>query len=132
MRSTNPMNPSYTIRDENGNLFEIGQVEGSKPYVLPPERKDEKFKSTSLKTGDIMGAKADTKGKGVFAENHERKEFKETNRMNDIEGAFSGSLKKGPTTTRISNPLEPNYAIPGFSELANPNDVYGQPKVPLF
>jgi hypothetical protein len=61
------------IRDENGNLFEIGQVEGSKPNVLPPEKKDEKFKSTSLKTDDIQGAKAGSKGKGVFAENHERK-----------------------------------------------------------
>jgi hypothetical protein len=54
------------------------------------------------------------------------------NRTNDIEGASSGSLKKGPTTMRNSNPLNPDYAIPGKTELSNPNDVYGPPKVPLF
>jgi hypothetical protein len=73
--------------------------------VLPPEKKDEKFKSTSLKTDDILGAKASTKGKGVFAENHERKEYRDMNKTSDIEGAFSGSLKKGLTTNRVSNAL---------------------------
>lgn len=34
-------------------------------------------------------------------------------RTDDIEGAKSGSLKKGPTTNRISNPLDPSYQIPG-------------------
>ena len=50
---------------------------------------------------------------GVFGENHERKEFKQTNRTDDIEGARSGSLRKGPKTNRISNPLDPDYSIPG-------------------
>jgi hypothetical protein len=85
-----------------------------------------------LKTDDILGAKASTKGKGVFAENHERKEYRDMNKTSDIEGAFSGSLKKGLTTNRISNALQPTYAIPGYSELANPNDVYGAPKTTLF
>jgi len=50
---------------------------------------------------------------GVFAENHERKDFRHTNRTDDIEGAKSGSLRKGPATNRISNPLDPDYQIPG-------------------
>ena len=68
-----------------------------------------------------MGAKASTKGMGVFAENHERKEYKQSNRTDDIEGAKSGSLKKGPTTNRISNPLDPSYDIPGHKELGDSN-----------
>lgn len=69
---------------------------------------------------------AGTKGLGVFAENHERKDYREINKTDDITGAKAGSLKKGPTTMRVSNPLDPNYSLPGYSELANPNDVYGQ------
>lgn len=68
-----------------------------------------------------MGAKSSTKGLGVFAENHERKDFRQTNRTEDIEGAKAGSLKKGPTTNRISNPLDPDYAIPGQKELGEQN-----------
>jgi hypothetical protein len=66
-----------------------------------------------LRTDDIIGAKASTKGAGVFAENHERKEYREINRTDDIEGARAGSLRKGPNTKRVSNPLDPTYEIPG-------------------
>lgn len=45
---------------------------GSKPSVLPPERKNKEL-LPSLRTDDIMGATAGSKGQGVFAENHERK-----------------------------------------------------------
>lgn len=80
------MNPSYTIRDENGNVFEIGDVLGSKPQVLPPPKNETRIVA-SLRTDDITGAKASTKGLGVFAENHERKEYRQINRTDDIEGA---------------------------------------------
>jgi hypothetical protein len=106
------LNPSYTIRDESGALVEIGEVEGSKPYVLPPPKKDPRLVA-SLRTEDIIGARASTKGQGVFAENHERKEVRQINRTDDIEGARSGSLRKGPTTNRVSNPLDPTYDMPG-------------------
>ena len=39
------------------------------------------------------------------------------NRTDDIEGAQSGSLRKGPNTKRVSNPLDPTYDIPGHKEL---------------
>ena len=71
----NPLSPSYTIRDESGNLVEIGEVEGSKPCVLPPPKQDPRLVA-SLRTEDVIGAKASTKGLGVFAENHSRKEFR--------------------------------------------------------
>lgn len=67
----------------------------------------------SLRTEDIAGAKASSKGLGVFAENHLRKDYREINRTDDIEGAQSGSLRKGVKTNRISNPLDPSYTIPG-------------------
>ena len=54
--------------------------------------------SSSLKTHDIIGATAGSKGMGVFAQNHERKDYKQANRIDDIEGACSGSLKKAPTS----------------------------------
>ena len=110
------MNPSYTIRDETGNSVEIGEVEGSKPYVLPPAKQDKRL-AASLRTEDIIGAKSSTKGMGVFAENHDRKDYRQINRTDDIDGAKAGSLKKGPTTTRISNPLDPTYEIPGAKDL---------------
>ena len=46
-------------------------------------------------------------------------------RTDDIDGAKSGSLKKGPTTNRISNPLDPDYAIPGQKEFGDSNP-YGK------
>ena len=75
-RVTNPLNPSYTIRDEDGALFEIGEVAGSKPNVLPPAKRDQAKTVACLRTDDIAGATSGTKGLGVFAENHERKEFR--------------------------------------------------------
>lgn len=39
-RSTNPLMPSYMIRDEDGKLVEISDVPGGKPGTLPPPRKD--------------------------------------------------------------------------------------------
>lgn len=87
---------------------------------MPPPRQDPRLLA-SLRTEDIMGAKSSTKGLGVFAENHERKDFRRTNQTDDIEGARAGSLKKGPTTNRISNPLDPEYKIPGNKELPDQN-----------
>ena len=60
-----------------------------------------------MKTEDILGAKHGTKGLGVFEVNHERKEFRNTMNIEDIEGAKVGSLKKCPPTKRCYNPLNP-------------------------
>ena len=54
-RTTNPLSPTYIVRDEKGEKTEIGRVPGSIPCVLPPERKDLDRISLSLKTRDIEG-----------------------------------------------------------------------------
>lgn len=64
-RSTNPLNPTYTVRDEQNNTCEIGPVAGSYPAVQPDAPKDKD--RTSLNIKDISGAHASTKGLGVFA-----------------------------------------------------------------
>jgi hypothetical protein len=50
-RSTNPLMPTYTIRDEDGKLCEIGPVWGNQPSRLPSVPKDKN--RTSLKTKEI-------------------------------------------------------------------------------
>jgi hypothetical protein len=100
-RSCNPLEPSYMGRDEDGNLVNMGEVRGSKPTALPPNLKDpSRMPSTALRSDDIMGGTANTKGMGVFAENHTRKDYREINKISDIEGAGPGTLKKGPVTIR--------------------------------
>ena len=121
-RSTSPLNPSYVVRNDQGNIEEIGAIEGNKPLGIP-ERKRGPV-STSLITNDIEGAQTSTKGLGVFA-HHQRKDYTNTNKIDDIAGSTVGSLKKGPTTNRISNPLNPDYYIPGHTEY-NENSGFGK------
>ena len=47
---------------------------------------------------------------------------------NEIEGAKAGSLLKGPKTNRISNPLDGNYQIPGWTELKDSGNPYSVTK----
>lgn len=48
------------------------------------------------------------------------------NQTGDIHGAQVGTLKKAPATVRATNPLNPEYQIPGNQELATTqNDPYG-------
>lgn len=73
--------------------------------------------SSTLTTGDIKGAQSSTKDKGSFS-TRKRKDFRDINQTADIEGSQVGTLKKGPVTQRISNPLNPTYAVPGDIEYA--------------
>jgi len=43
-------------------------------------------------------------------------------------GAQSGTLLKGPQTKRCGNPLDGNYQLPGWSELADPINPYSVTK----
>lgn len=45
----------------------------------------------------------------------------------DIEGARAGSLKHAPRTKRVTNPLNPDYDLPGAKMLSNDErvGVYG-------
>ena len=57
MRCSNPLDPTYTINDENGGTYEVGMVEGSKPAKMPdPPKEQAKNRCGSLSTKDIGGA----------------------------------------------------------------------------
>jgi len=107
-RQTNPLMPVYQVTGDDGKLYEIGDVEGSKPARMPSAPKDKE--RSCLNTKDIDGAQTSTKGLGIFA-HVTRKDKPESKNLNtaDIYGAQTGSLKKGPQTKRITNPLEGNY-----------------------
>lgn len=105
-RITNPLMPEYVCRDQNGEIGMIGPVEGSIP------KKTINFKNSvhtrHLDNRDIEGSTSDTVGLGVLGTKN-RNFVKKIVDSSDIEGAQSGSLKKGITTIRITNPLEPKY-----------------------
>jgi hypothetical protein len=107
-RQTNPLMPVYQVTGDDGKLYEIGDVEGSKPARMPSAPRDKE--RSCLNTKDIDGAQTSTKGLGIFA-HVTRKDKPESKNLNtaDIYGAQTGSLKKGPQTKRITNPLEGNY-----------------------
>ena len=124
-RIVNPLNPIYDIRDEDGKLIKYGVVEKSCPKVIP-EHKNGPL-SYTLKTEDISGAHAGTKGLGPFAE-RARTYQRQLVKCDDIEGAQVGTLQKAPKTIRQTNPLNPSYQFPGEKELttANANNAFGQ------
>ena len=67
-RSSNPLDPVYIRKDENGADVVIGMVEGSKPAKMPERpTADRVARAGSLQTDDIDGATTSTKGRGVFA-----------------------------------------------------------------
>jgi hypothetical protein len=120
-RTTDPLNPTYTVRDEEGKRSTIGKIEGNMPNYTQQRKKGPPC--ASLDTADIDGAQSGTKGLGVFA-GHRRTHFTKTNNIHDIAGSTVGSLKKGVNTNRISNPLNPDYVIPGQTEYNN-NNAFG-------
>lgn len=85
-RVVNPLEPTYTIRDDKKEVCEIGPILLNKPNVLPPARQDQNFTATSLKTGDIHGCAIGTKGLGNF-HTRERRGYKNTNITSDVFGA---------------------------------------------
>jgi hypothetical protein len=98
-RTTNPLNPTYAHREEDGTVTEIGLIQGSVSNSLPPARQDKEFQATSLKTMDILGCATNTKGIGSF-HTRERRGYMNTNITSDIIGAQPNSLKKAPVTLR--------------------------------
>jgi hypothetical protein len=120
-RTTDPLNPTYVIRDDDGNKQEIGQIEGNRSFYIGERKRGPQ--SSSLETRDIEGAQPGTKNLGVFA-CHKRTHFGKTNDIHDIAGSTVGSLRKGVNTNRVSNPLNPDYVIPGYTEYKE-NNAFG-------
>ena len=130
-RCSNPLDPVYTVQDENGKSFSIGIVDGSKPAKMPdPPKADRVARAGSLQTNDIEGASTSTKGLGVFAHVKRREDQMKSTKLDttEIDGAKAGSLLKGPKTKRVTNPLDGNYQIPGWTELKDSNDPYSVTK----
>lgn len=55
-RCSNPLDPTYTVMDEDGKHMEIGCVDGSKPAKMPEPPKDRSKFGGSLMTSDIAGS----------------------------------------------------------------------------
>ena len=108
-RNTNPLNPFYTMNFVDGTRVKFGPIEKNKPlvgssfmYKIP----------LNLKVDDIEGSNIGSKNK--------YKKFKSNNycyNINDIYGAQSGTLLKGISTKRMTNPLYPKYKYLGEDEL---------------
>lgn len=105
-RCTNPLHPEYLSRDKDNNLITIGAVEGSTPAAS--------FKATlavhkrHLDNSDIAGSGPDSKGLGPVGQKSRNYE-KSLVSTSDIMGAQAGSLAKGISTLRQTNPLNPTY-----------------------
>jgi len=73
-----------------------------------------KATSTDLKTTDIDGAQASSAIKHIT----NLATRNDVNKVTDIPGAQTGTLRKGMTSTRHLDPLWPAYTLPGHSEPA--------------
>ena len=97
------------MAEEKGKTEIIGPVQGSKPTLLgnaPAKKKN----LDVMRTEDIHGASASSKGLGVFANAKRREDqMKSSFLAGDVPGAAADSLKKGITTKRSTNPLTGEY-----------------------
>jgi hypothetical protein len=115
-RKINPLDPEYTVDYGKGEKYLHGKIEGSKPVTFHPMIYPDPL---NMKTADVPGAQIGSKNK-----------FNKFTSMNhnlilkDIDKAQSDSLKKGITTFRKTNPLNPDYKVPGHLENAKHNNPY--------
>ena len=118
-RHTNPLDPIYNFKHPNGEQYKYGPIEKSKPQTIYPYTHPVPF---GLKTDDILGAQVGSKNKiNAFT----GKNFEMT--TSDIRGCSVGSLKKGISTNRCTNPIYPKYQYLGNVELrGNNNDEYNK------
>jgi len=82
--------------------------------------------SLDLKTQDIIGAQAGTKGLGPFAEKA-RQTIKTSVTTKDIEGAQAGTIRKGPLSKRTTNPVCPDYPELGATQKPRQDASYAEP-----
>jgi len=100
-RTTNPLDPIYNIPGSQS----YGFIEGSKK--IDKAAGISQKQNNSLITEDIEGAK--TKYNNFICLKKE-----------EIPGAKSQTLKRGVTTNRKTDPLQPKYNFPGWSEAEQP------------
>ena len=122
-RTTNPLNPSYFHQTNEGQVEEIGNIDGSKPKNAPERKRGPS--SMNLDVDDIDGTKPGSKGIKAF-KYYTRREFRETNKTGDIAGSQVGTLLKAPITNRLTNPLNPEYQLLGAKELGENYNAYNE------
>lgn len=101
-RCTNPLDPTYIVPTDQVKITkEIGQIQGNKPA-----NKFENFNTPpySLMTKDIEGAES------------KKREHQNPVSKEEIQGAKATTLKRGMSTKRQTNPLQPKYTYLGSSE----------------
>ena len=122
-RSVNPIVPEYVVRDsiQDGDFMKItstslnstyGKIKGNNPCALPNPITGVR----NLETKDMRGAQADTKRLGAFTHYQRRADqIRAVGRNDDVDGSKTGTVLKGIVTTRATNPLMPDYQMPGRS-----------------
>ena len=108
-RNTNPLNPFYTMNFVDGTKVKFGPIEKNRPLVGSSYMYKDPL---NLKVDDIEGSNIGSKNK--------YKNFKSNNYcydITDIVGAQSGTLLKGISTKRMTNPIWPKYKYLGEEEL---------------
>ena len=91
-----------------------GKIEKSKPCTFLPFNSSQSFKQN---TSELPDTQAGSKNK--------IKKFNSDNSnliISDISGTQTSSIKKGLCTSRVTNPLNPVYILPGSKELINKNN----------
>jgi hypothetical protein len=103
----------YFIR----SVEEHGVIDGAKPVTLNLKKHADPL---GLKNSDIHGSEVGSKNRiSVFKSCN----YNLTNV--DIHASGPASLKRGITTLRNINPLEPKYNMPGHLEVNSENNPYG-------
>ena len=101
-----------------------GKIERNAPQALPNPRTG----TRNLNTSDVAGGQADTKRLGAFTfYNRRADQVRNVTGNDDVFGSKCGSLRKSMITQRATNPLQPDYQIPGRSEVRDTmqnNDPY--------
>jgi len=105
-RCTNTLNPEYFV---NGMTFKDAA------YTRPRPNRDLIPDSAVLRTDDIPGAYP-----GWKAEKAPRRDFRNTNFLDDIPGARADTIRPGIVTQRQVNPLQPVYQSLDPGELIEP------------
>jgi hypothetical protein len=95
-RSVNPLEPSYKVRDDQGNAITIGEIKGSSPRKLPERKRVSEgcFLDSALNLRDIPGTAPGSKRLGAF-HSVSRRHFTDPNDISDIHGSQSNTLKRG-------------------------------------
>lgn len=132
-RVTDPLDPVYHV-----NYVTIADDPSSKPRKLPTGKNVPFY---SLYVDDIEGTKAGWKPSNVLNPPIEqRRDFKRTNALDDIQGAQANTVRHTIQTQRVTNPLEPDYVgldgqplepvIPQYTSIVTMKRTLDGPAVP--